>query len=77
MKSILNYLNLILNFLPFNGYKLVLGAVLGIVAKLIVKEVPTADDIRALLEALSTIGFSLAGLGLGHKVVKIGVKAMD
>ena len=77
MRSILNWLNILLNFLPFNGYKLVIGAVLGIVAKLIVKEVPTADDIRALLEALSTIGFSLAGLGLGHKVVKIGVKAMD
>lgn len=77
MKSILNYLNLILNFLPFNGYKLVIGAVLAIVAKLIVKEVPTADDIRALLEALSTIGFSLAGIGLGHKVVKVGVKALD
>lgn len=77
MKSILNWLNVLLNFLPFNGYKLVIGAVLVIVSKLVLKEVPTADDIKTLLEALSTIGFSLAGLGLGHKVVKAGVKAID
>lgn len=77
MKSILNWLNYLLMFLPFNGYKLVIGAVLAIVAKLIVKEVPTSEDIKALLDALATIGFSLAGLGLTHKVVKAGVKAVD
>lgn len=77
MKSILNWLNVLLNFIPFNGYKSLLGIVIAIAAKLYAKEVPTPEDIKALLEALSTIGFSLAGIGLGHKVVKLGVKAMD
>lgn len=61
---------MILGFLPGNGYKLVLGLVLGITAKIIAHQVPTPEDIRQLIEALSTIGFSLAGVGAVHKVTK-------
>lgn len=77
MKSILNWLNYLLMFLPFNGYKLLIGAVVGIASKIYLKQVPTPEDVQALLEALHVIGFSLAGIGLGHKVVKAGVKAID
>lgn len=63
--------------LPFNGYKLVLGLVLGITAKIIAHEVPTADEIKALIEALASIGFTLAGIGAVHKPIKLADKALN
>lgn len=71
MKSILRYINLLLSILPFNGYKTIVGVVIVIVAKLVQKEVPSVEDLQALLDALADLGISVAAIGGVHKISKL------
>lgn len=67
MKDLLDHVDGILSFLPFNGDKTALSAGLKLLLPVLIAQFPPLLAVAPLLDALSTIGI---GLGMAHKAVK-------